>query len=117
MICSIHIACLCLHTCVLWDFSSDEFNQFCITWRQAVTKILNISYLTDNCLLHHIMGTLSIEQQIYKRFVKFFANNIMLDNKTIKICVQLILNGSGSVFSNNLSLICYTYRIIVYERL
>ena len=64
-----------------------------------------------NCLLHHIMGTLSIEQQIYKRFVKFLSNNIISGNKTIKICVQLALNGSGSVVSNNLSLICYTYKI------
>ena len=35
----------------------------------------------------------------------------MSDNKTIKICVQLTLYGSGSVVSNNLSLICYTYII------
>ena len=35
----------------------------------------------------------------------------MSDNKPIKICVQLTLNGSGSVVSYNLSLICYPYNI------
>lgn len=38
------------YSCILWDFSSDEFNQFGIT-----AKILNIISLTHNCLFHHII--------------------------------------------------------------
>lgn len=94
--------------------------------------IYNSLWPTIVCYVHHLMGTLSIEEQIYKSYVKFISKNIMSDKNIITIYmiyVQLTLNGIGEVayhwcqtsnsdhFNYDLLVSNYDYRIIVYERL
>ena len=101
--------CMPLYDCVLWDFCSKEFHQFCVAWRKALRKLLNISVITHNSLLHHVIGALPIDVQMYKRLLKFFDQNNRSTNEVINICTKLTRLGSGSCVSNSLSLICYNY--------
>ena len=103
--------CMPLYGSVLWDISSEKINYFYTQWRKSVRRIWNLPYTTHNNLLNHVCNEECIDVQIHKRFVVFFLSLLKTENKYVKCCVNMALNGSRSKLCNSLNYIAYKYKI------
>ena len=97
--------CMPLYGCPLWDFSKKSIDKFYITWRKAIRFIFDIPRTTHCVLLHEICNDMSVQDQLYSRFINFFKSLINSSNVITNICANLALHGSNSIVSNNITII------------
>ena len=103
--------CMPLYGSVLWDFTCTDFVNICTKWRQSIRKLLNITPTTHNSLIHLICDTIPFENQIYRRFLTFLNSMKSSSNVILNVCLDLVINGSSSTCSGNLSYICSRFNI------
>ena len=103
--------CMPLYGCVLWNFSDNYVERFFVTWRKCVRRLLDIPYNTHGKLLHMILNDSPVEAQLYNRFLNFFKSVISSENKVLKLCGNLVLNGSGSTVCDNINYVRYKYNL------
>ena len=97
---------MALYGSVLWDMSGRSIVKFLTAWRKCVRKVYDIPYRTHCKLLPLICGDLSPDLQIQARFVKFLKSATTSVNSTVQLCGKIVMNGSRSNVSKNISLIC-----------
>ena len=95
--------CMALYGSPMWDLSSAETSKFYVTWRKCVRQLLNLSPLAHGAYLHKIVNDLSIENQLMKRFLKFFNSIVSSDNPVVRLCGSLVVNGSNSYVCRSLN--------------
>jgi hypothetical protein len=71
-----------------------------------------IIWLSTHCkYIHRIAEDHDIKHQLYIRFVKFIQSLHKSSNAISQLCVKLLLRGSRSNISNNMSLVCNYYSV------
>ena len=95
----------------LWDYDSNFVNEFFVTWRKCLRKLLNLPYTTHCNLLPGICNDFPVEVQLYLRLVKFVNSCLVVDNSSVSLCIKLALQGSGSSLSSSISYLSYKYSI------
>ena len=63
-----------------------------------------------NELLHRVRNDAPIDQQMYNNCITFSINTFVSNNIIVHLCTNLIINGSCSAVSNNLTLICHNFK-------
>ena len=111
-----------LYGCPLWDYSDKSICKLYVAWRKAVRSILRLPRRTHCSLLNEICSDLSIDDQLYSRFVNFFQSLLYNTNELTNMCAKLALRGSNSIdwrshvlmlhLSNNAE-ICYYHAVLV----
>ena len=86
--------CLSLYGCVLWEFSCDVVNKFYVCWRKCMSQLIGLSQRAHGGYLHKVMDDISIENQLVKRFVKFYNKVICSENPVVQLCSSLVKQGS-----------------------
>ena len=89
----------------LIDLTSNAVNRFYVSWRKAIRYLFFLPWRTHSILLPSICQDSSVDFQLIKRFFKFYKSIAHNKNSLIAKCHKLILNGSGSAISNNLTLL------------
>ena len=75
--------CMSIYGCQLWNYEDKSINLFKVAWRKCVRKIYKIPYNTHCDLVHHICDDLNIDEQLHKRFIKFFINAMNSNNDIV----------------------------------
>ena len=94
--------CMPLYGCPLWDYSDKIMCKFYVAWRKAIRSILGLPRRTHCSLLNEICHDMSINDQLYSRFVSFFHSLLFSTNQLTNTCAKLALRGSNSNVSNNI---------------
>ena len=97
--------CMPLYGCPLWDFSEKHMTKFYVAWRKAIRYTLGLPRQTHCALLNEICQDMSIDDQLYSRFVSFFQSLICSTNHLTNTCARLALSGSNSNVSNNILIV------------
>ena len=98
-----------LYGSIHWDLSRINTQGFFTQWRKCVRKIFNIPYQTHSNLLLGICEDLPVENQIWRRAIKFYGNAFYSINSLVKLCTKLVVNGSLSKASNTLGYIAFKH--------
>ena len=98
--------CMSLYVSLLWDYEHSSVNIFYTAWRKCIRLLFKIPYNTHCDLLPTICDDLSVEQQMYKRIMKFVKTSICSPSKAVRICMQHAIMGSGSNMSNSINNMC-----------
>lgn len=67
--------------------------------------------MTHSNLLPLLCHDLPIEVQMHRRFASFYNSILNSKNYLVKVCAELVLNGSPSPVSSSTSLICSIYSV------
>ena len=81
------------------------------TWRKCLRRILKIPYNSHCNLLAPAGNVQDISYDLHKHFVKFFSNATNSDNKLVRLCGRMALEGSCSVVCESLNFISHHYNI------
>ncbi len=103
--------CMPLYGAPLLDFDDRSIEKLFTTWRKCVRSVLSLPPRTHSKYLPLICEDLSINQQLYSRFAKFFFNLHASSNPIVSLCAKLALRGSGSNVSNNLCVMSQMYSV------
>ena len=107
--------CMPLYGSVLWDYSGKHVLKFFTQWRKCIRVLWGLPSRTHSCLLPIICNDYPIEVQLHKRVLKFVRNLENSENKCVKLCFDLMSNGSGSSVSRSLHYIVSLYNITKYH--
>ena len=103
--------CMALYGSSLWDLSSPEMGKFYVTWRKCFRQLLNLSPRAHGVYLHRIVNDLSIEDQLSKRFFKFFNGILSSNNPVVRLCGSLVVKGSNSYTCKSLNFVRVKYNV------
>jgi hypothetical protein len=98
--------CTSFYGLPLIDLSHRSFDTLCTSWRKCVRHILGLPYRTHSQLLYLICNDKPIHIQLYNRFLSFFKCIQSSSNVLVSTCFELLLVGSSSNVSNNVTLLC-----------
>jgi len=68
--------CSSMYGCELWSLSDSVIEDFCIAWRKALRRVLNLPYKTHNYLLPILSNSLPLFIEICKRSAHFIFSCI-----------------------------------------
>ena len=101
-----------MYGCELWDFSSKYTEFFNVTWRKSIRLLWSLPNITHCNLLPIICDDLPVEYQLHIRFLKSIKSNMNTDNRLVKLCARLCMDGSMSDTWKSLTYICSKYGLI-----
>ena len=109
--------CLSLYGCVLWEFSCDMINKFYVCWRKCMRQLIGLSQRAHGGYLHKVVDDISIENQLIKRFVKFYNKVICSENPVVQLCCSLVNQGSNSTVCRSLNYVRNKFSITTDKKL
>ena len=66
--------CSSMYGCELWALNNDSVELFCVAWRKALRRVLNLPYNTHSHLLPILADTIPIFDEICKRSARFITS-------------------------------------------
>ena len=89
----------------LWDLSSAHVSSFCTAWNKAVRILCHLPYRTHTVLLPQFVNTLSMQDQLILRSIKFIANMLQSENSIVKTVIQRALHTAYTPIGRNIAYI------------
>jgi len=97
--------CMPLYGCQLWDWSNRYTQHFEVTWRKCIRKLMDIPRQTHCRLLHLICDDIVVREQLFSRLLSFVRGLHTSDNSLVKLCYNMMVQGSLSAISNSMSVV------------
>ena len=98
--------CLSLYGSPLLNMCSKSADRLYVTWRKCVRRVLNLPSRTHSNYIPTICDDVSLSIKIQRRFLKFIYSIISSDNDLIRMCANIVVNGSSSNVCCNLNYLC-----------
>ena len=90
----------------MWDFDDPVVADYYTAWRRCVRRVWGIPSRTHCDLLSGICNDGGVESQLLSRSIKFLETAFCSSNSVLRLCAELVVEGSRSALSNTLSLVC-----------
>jgi hypothetical protein len=92
--------CCSFYGCEAWRLSDPSINAFFVTWRKAVRRLWNLSFMTRSSLLPLLMNCKPVQLQIYQRTLTMCSLMLNSDNEKIKFISNLSVLNQGLIGGN-----------------
>jgi len=87
---------------------SANIETFCVAWRKAVRRILQLPYNSHSYFLPSLSDTLPVFDEICKRSMKFIATTLVSSNMLVQsIANCCVMFGRYSSFIGTNALLCF----------
>ena len=104
-----HTFCVHLYGCECWDLRSSTAYE--VAYRKCVRRIIGLPYRTHRALLPLVSQSQPLDLRLINRVCKFTYALGTSSNALVRICARAARRGSGSILSNNVSVICARYNL------
>ena len=105
---------MALYGCTLWDISGKKVEQFYVTWRKCVRRLLNLNR-SHGKYLSKIVDENQVDVQIHLRILTFMLQIKDSSNPILRLCSKLVFNGSNSDVCKSLNFILWKYGIADFK--
>ena len=95
--------CLTLYGCHLWNFDSSVTEKVYIAWHKCCRCLFQVFNRTHSNFVHLPCAYVDIDVQLHRRQLKFLQNCQFSPKGIVKLCYNLVLNGSKSDASCSLT--------------
>ena len=76
--------CSSIYGCELWALNSENIDIFCIAWRKAIRRILNLPNTTHSFFLPPLSNTLPVYDELCKRSARFIISCLFSVNQLVQ---------------------------------
>jgi len=76
--------CSSMYGCELWKLDSVNIQIFCVAWRKALRRILDLPNNTHSFLLPFLSYTLPVLDELYKRSARFIISSLFSANDVVR---------------------------------
>ena len=99
----------------LWNFDSSITEKVHIARRKCCRHLLQVSNRTHSNLIHLLCADVDIVVQLHRQQLKFIQNCQSSPNSIVRLCYNLVLNGSKSDASCSLNYLSSQYSLNKYQ--
>jgi hypothetical protein len=79
--------CNSMYGCELWSLDCRDINEFCVSWRKAIRRVLDIPYSSHSALLPLLTDTLPALDEICKRSARFITSCLKASSHLVRTVV------------------------------
>jgi len=79
--------CTSIYGAELWALGSANIETFCVAWRKALRRILQLPYNSHSVFLPSLSNTSPVYDEICKRSMKFIATTLVSSNMLDQACL------------------------------
>src|SRR5258706_15390528 len=102
--------CSSMYGCELWALDNHAINDFCIAWRKALRRIMNIPYNSHTFVLPLITDSVPIFDEMCRRSAKFISSCCLSDSAVVRtIARHGLLARFNSCIGKNALLCCQRF--------
>jgi len=103
--------CTSMYGCELWMLNSNFVEDFCVAWKKAVRRVINLPYNTHSYLLPLLTDTLPILDEICKRSARFIVSCLVCSCKLVQSVAwhSIVAAKYNSVLGSNAWFCCERY--------
>ena len=101
--------CCSFYGSQLWDICGSSIKTLLTAWNKAVRRIYKLPGTCHTRLLPHIMGCLSLKEQLICRFAKFVQNMSKCNNSIVVTVLQNSCSNTRSTLGRNIKYIKHHY--------
>ena len=76
--------CSTMYGCELWSLSGNSTEEFCVAWRKALIRVLNLPYNSHSYLLPLMSNSLPVFVEICKRSSKFILSCLNCQSSLVR---------------------------------
>jgi hypothetical protein len=76
--------CSSLYGCELWNLEDSGIDDFCVAWRKALRRVLDLPYNSHSFLLPLLSDTLPIYDEICKRSARFIMSCLFSNSSLVR---------------------------------
>jgi len=76
--------CTSIYGAELWSLESANIETFCVAWRKALRRLLQLPYNSHSYFLPSLSDTLPVYDEICKRSMKFIATTLVSSNMLVQ---------------------------------
>jgi len=100
-----------MYGCELWLLDSIFVEDFCVAWRKALRRVLNLPYNTHSYLLPLLTDTLPIFDEICKRSARFIVSCLFGSSRLVQSVAwhSIVVAKYNSVLGSNALFCCERY--------
>jgi len=92
--------CTSIYVAELWTVDSANIETFCVAWRKALRRILQLPYSSHSYFLPILSNTLPVYNEICKRSMKFITTTLVSSSQLVQ-----------SIANYCVMLLCYVWKI------
>jgi len=113
--------CSSMYGCKLWSLndSAVSVSEFCVDWRKALRRVINVPYNCHSCLLPLLSGrpTLPIFDEICKRSMRIILSCVLRGSPLVRAVVHhaLLIAENNSVIGSNALFCCERYEWVAAD--
>ena len=97
--------CAHLYGTTSWNFTDKAFKDYVVTWNRCVRRLFQLPPMTHTRYLPHLVGSASVTDQIYSRFLKMLNNMKNSENIRVRKLFERCWGMPTSIMNVNISLI------------
>jgi len=103
--------CTSIYGCELWTLNNKCVEDFCVAWRKALRRVLNIPHNSHTFLLPILTDTLPVFDEICKRSARFILSCLFGVSRLVRSVAwhSIVVAKYNSVLGNNALLCCERY--------
>jgi hypothetical protein len=102
--------CTSIYGCELWLLRDSRIEEFCVTWRKALRRALNLPYNSHSYLLPLVSNSLPVFVEICKRTANFILSCLNCQSSLVSsIAWHGIINGKYNSCIGSNALFCCNY--------
>ena len=103
--------CSSMYGCELWALNNDSAELFCVAWRKALRRVLNLPYNTHSHLLPILADTIPIFDDICKRSARFITSCLFSPSRLVQSVAwhSVVFGKFSSPLGSNAMLCCLRY--------
>ena len=101
--------CSSMYGCELWSLNdSRPINEFCVAWRKALRRVINVPYNCHSCFLPLLSDTLPIFDELCKRSFRFILSCVFRGSPLVRAVAHHALKIArySSVIGSNALFCC-----------
>jgi len=99
--------CTSIYGAELWALNSSNIETFCVAWRKALRRILQLPYNSHFYFLPILSDTLPVYDEICKRSMKFIATTLVSSSQLVpSIANYCVMFGRYRSFLGTNALLC-----------
>ena len=80
--------CSSMYGCELWSLNDNVIDDFCVAWRKALRRVLNLPFDSHSYLLPLLSDTLPVFIEICRRSAKFIVNCLNCSSSLVKFVTK-----------------------------
>ena len=109
------VHCTSFYGAVTWNLNNINISDCNVKYKNAIRRIFSLPRHSRSAIVLKLGDSLSVEAMVHRRFIKFFINECLSDNKILNHMSKFCTYNSRTITGMNLIFLHRTYKLSLFN--